>query len=48
MSGHSIAEKILARASGKQEVFPGEEKISTKMWPEDKMKLHYTLDYIAP
>jgi len=31
-----------------QEVFPGEEKISTKMWPEDKMKLHYTLDYIAP
>jgi hypothetical protein len=31
-----------------QEVYPGEEKISTKMWPEDKMKLHYTLDYIAP
>jgi len=31
-----------------QEVWPGEEKISTKMWPEDKMKLHYTLDFIAP
>jgi hypothetical protein len=38
-----IVEKI-----NDQEVFPGEEKISTKMWPEDKMKLHYTLDYIAP
>jgi len=31
-----------------QEVWPGEEKISNKMWPEDKMKLHYTLDFIAP
>jgi len=31
-----------------QEVFPGEDKVSVKMWPEDKMKLHYTLDYIAP
>ena len=31
-----------------QEVYPGEDKVSVKMWPEDKMKLHYTLDYIAP
>jgi hypothetical protein len=31
-----------------QEVYPGEDKTSVKMWPEDKMKLHYTLDYIAP
>jgi hypothetical protein len=31
-----------------QEVWPGEDKTSTKMWPEDKMKLHFTLDYIAP
>ncbi len=38
-----IVEKI-----NDQEVYPGEEKISTKMWPVDKMKLHYTLDYIAP
>jgi len=38
-----IVEKI-----NDKEVFPGEEKISTKMWPEDKMKLHYTLDFIAP
>jgi len=38
-----IVEKI-----NDQEVYSGEEKISTKMWPEDKMKLHYTLDFIAP
>jgi hypothetical protein len=38
-----IVEKI-----NDQEVWPGEDKVSTKMWPEDKMKLHYTLDYIAP
>ena len=38
-----IVEKI-----NDQEVYPGEEKISTKMWPEEKMKLHYTLDFIAP
>ncbi len=31
-----------------QEVYAGEDKVSTKMWPEDKMKLHYTLDFIAP
>jgi hypothetical protein len=38
-----IVEKI-----NDQEVYPGKERISTKMWPEDKMKLHYTLDFIAP
>jgi hypothetical protein len=38
-----IVEKI-----NDQEVWPGKDQISTKMWPEDKMKLHYTLDYIAP
>jgi hypothetical protein len=40
-------ELVVETVAGK-EVFPGEEKISTKMWPEDKMKLHYTLDFIAP
>ena len=38
-----IVEKI-----NDQEVFPGEDKTSVKMWPKDKMKLHYTLDFIAP
>ena len=40
-------ELIVETVAGK-EVFPGEDKVSVKMWPEDKMKLHYTLDYIAP
>lgn len=40
-------EMIVETVAGK-EVWPGEDKVSTKMWPEDKMKLHYTLDYIAP
>jgi hypothetical protein len=40
-------ELIVDSVAGK-EVFPGEDKVSVKMWPEDKMKLHYTLDFIAP
>jgi hypothetical protein len=40
-------ELVVETVAGK-EVFPGEDKVSVKMWPEDKMKLHYTLDYIAP
>ena len=31
-----------------KEVWPGDDKISTKMWPEDKMKLGFVLDFIAP
>jgi hypothetical protein len=31
-----------------KEVWPGEEKTSVKMWPLDKMKLHFTLDFIPP
>jgi hypothetical protein len=38
-----IVEKI-----NDQEVFPGKDKISTKMWPEEKMKLDFVLDFIAP
>ena len=38
-----IVEKI-----NDKEVWPGKDQISTKMWPEEKMKLHYTLDFIAP
>jgi hypothetical protein len=29
------------------DVYPGEEKISKKWWPDDKMKLGYSLDYIG-
>jgi hypothetical protein len=31
---------------GGKEVYPGEEKMSRKWWPDDKMKLHFVLDYI--
>jgi hypothetical protein len=30
------------------EVYPGKEVRSKKWWPEDKMKLHYYLEYIPP
>ena len=40
-------ELVVETVAGK-EVYPGEDRVSVKMWPEDKMKLHYTLDYIAP
>ena len=38
-----IVEKI-----NDKEVWPGKDQISTKMWPEDKMKLNFVLDFIAP
>jgi len=31
-----------------QEVWPGEDVTSVKMWPEDKMNLDFTIDYIPP
>jgi hypothetical protein len=38
-------EMLVEKIDGK-DVYPGEEKTSKKWWPEDKMKLDYTLDYI--
>ena len=43
---HFIEVEIV-KISGKA-VYPGQEKISTKWWPEDKMKLEYKLAYQAP
>ena len=40
--------ELLVETVAGKEVYPGEDRVSVKMWPEDKMKLHYTLDYIAP
>ena len=40
--------ELIVETVGGKEVYPGEDRVSVKMWPEDKMKLHYTLDYIAP
>jgi len=31
-----------------QEVWPGEDVTSVKMWPEDMMNLDFTIDYIPP
>lgn len=31
---------------GDEEVYPGEEKMSTKWWPEEKMELAYKVGYI--
>ncbi len=33
---------------GTQEVWPGEDRMSSKWWPEEKMKLEFKLAYIAP
>ena len=41
-----FVELMIDKIDGK-DVYPGEEKISKKWWPDDKLKLHYTLDYIG-
>jgi hypothetical protein len=33
---------------GKKDVAPGEERMSKKWWPDEKMKLAYKVGYIAP
>ena len=38
-------EMLVEKIDGK-DVSPGEEKMSKNWWPDDKMKLDYTLDYI--
>jgi hypothetical protein len=39
--------ELLVENVGGQPVFPGEERMSTKWWPEDKLKLDYKLAYQA-
>jgi hypothetical protein len=31
-----------------EEVWPGEDRASVKMWPEERMELPFVLDFIAP
>lgn len=38
--------ELVIETINEQPVYAGEEKMSTKWWPEDKMKLGFTLDYI--
>jgi len=39
--------ELLLENVGGQPVYPGEERMSTKWWPEDKLKLDYKLAYQA-
>lgn len=41
-----FAELLIEKIDGK-DVYPGEEKISKKWWPDDKMNLDFTIDYIG-
>jgi hypothetical protein len=38
--------ELLVEKIGEKAVYPGEERQSTKWWPEDRMKLEYKLSYI--
>jgi len=40
--------ELLVEKINDTDVYPGEEKMSTKFWPEEKMKLEFVLRYIAP
>jgi len=46
LTAFMFADLLIEKIDGK-DVYPGEEKISKKWWPDDKMKLDYTLDYIG-
>jgi hypothetical protein len=45
LTAFMFADIIVEKIDGK-DVYPGEEKMSKKWWPDDKMKLDFTLDYI--
>lgn len=40
--------ELLVEKINKKAVYPGEEKMSTKWWPEKKMKLDYKVGFIPP
>ena len=46
LTAFMFADLLIEKIDGK-DVYPGEEKISKKWWPDDKMKLDYTLDYLG-
>ena len=46
LTAFMFADLLIETIDGK-DVYPGEEKISKKWWPDDKMKLAYTLDYLG-
>ena len=46
LTAFMFADLQIDKIDGKA-VYPGEEKISKKWWPDDKMKLDFTIDYIG-
>ncbi len=50
ISKHKLTEfhflELLVEKIGDKTVFPGKEQMSSKWWPEDKMKLDYKVGYI--
>lgn len=50
ISKHKLTEfhflELLVEKIGDKAVFPGKEHMSTKWWPEEKMKLEYKVGYI--
>lgn len=45
LSAFHFLELLIEKAGGK-EVYPGQEKMSVKWWPDEKMKLDYKVAYI--
>jgi hypothetical protein len=45
VTGFHFFEMLIEKIDGK-DVYPGEEKMSKKWWPDDKMKLDYTLEFV--
>ncbi len=43
-----VIESIVKDNGEEVEVYPGEERLSTKWWPEDRMKLDYYIEFVAP
>ncbi len=45
LTAFHFLELLVEKVAGK-EVYPGQEKMSAKWWPDDKMKLEYKVAYI--
>ncbi len=43
-----VIESIGKENGDEVEVYPGEERIASKWWPENRMKLHYYIEFVAP
>jgi len=46
LTAFMFADLLIEKIDGK-DVYPGKEKMSKKWWPDEKMKLDFTIDYIG-